>query len=190
MTRAGLGSWRCRKARNRSAACSGRSAPSQQAVGAEDAADPMVGRIESDDRRGGAESGGTPHADRAGGRWVRALGARRHRELPRRARSGLRAARISRGPLGGKWPRAGLEFLVAAAPQVLVDLTMGYEATGDRTRWGRFRELPAVKDGRVYFDASQVFLRPGPRLGEQARLLSRFLHPEAWRDTTDHSKPD
>ena len=93
-------------------------------------------------------------------------------------------------PLGGKWPRAGLEFLVAAAPQVLVDLTMGYEATGDRTRWERFPELPAVKNGRVYFDASQVFLRPGPRLGEQARRLSRFLHPEAWQDTTDHSKPD
>ena len=82
--------------------------------------------------------------------------------------------------VGGKWPRVGLELLVAAAPEVIVDLTMGYERSTDTHRWDRFADMPAVKSGRVYFEASQVFLRPGPRLGEQARLLSRFLHPEAW----------
>jgi len=90
--------------------------------------------------------------------------------------------------LGGKWPRAGLEFLVAAAPEVIVDLTMGYERATDTTRWQRFPELPAVARRQVYFDASQVFLRPGPRLGEQVRLLSRFLHPEAWPQSQDSKR--
>jgi iron complex transport system substrate-binding protein len=82
--------------------------------------------------------------------------------------------------VGGKWPRVGLELLVAAAPEVIIDLTMGYERSTDTHRWDRFADIPAVRSGRVVFDASQVFLRPGPRLGEQARRLSRFLHPEAW----------
>ncbi len=87
--------------------------------------------------------------------------------------------------VGGKWPRVGLELLIAAAPDVIVDLTMGSERNRDAERWDRFVDLPAVRNRRVYFDDSQVFLRPGPRLGEQARRLSRFLHPGAWPNAND-----
>jgi iron complex transport system substrate-binding protein len=88
--------------------------------------------------------------------------------------------------LGGKWPRAGLEFLFAAEPQVVVDLSMGSEAPTVAERWRQLGELPAVKAGRVYFDASLVLLHPGPRLGSQAVLLSRFLHPDAWQGSGEN----
>lgn len=91
--------------------------------------------------------------------------------------------------LGGKWPRASWEFLFAAQPQVIVDLSMGSEAPAVAARWRQLADLPAVKSGRVYFDASLVLLHPGPRLGSQAVLLSRFLHPEAWQGTGEN-KPD
>jgi iron complex transport system substrate-binding protein len=87
--------------------------------------------------------------------------------------------------LGGKWPRAGLEFLYAAQPEVIVDLSMGSEAPAVAERWRQLPDMPAVKAGRVYFDASLVLLHPGPRLGSQALLLSRFLHPEAWQGTSE-----
>jgi iron complex transport system substrate-binding protein len=92
-------------------------------------------------------------------------------------------------PLGGKWPRAGLEFLVAAKPEVIVDLSMGSEASSAAERWRRLEGVPAVKAGRVYFDASLVLLHPGPRIGSQAVLLSRFLHPESWQASSE-SKHD
>lgn len=91
--------------------------------------------------------------------------------------------------LGGKWPRAGWEFLFAAGPEVIVDLSMGSEAPAVAERWRQLAQLPAVEAGRVYFDASLVLLHPGPRLGSQARLLARFLHPEAWQGAGE-SKPD
>jgi iron complex transport system substrate-binding protein len=101
-------------------------------------------------------------------------------ELVERAGGANVATRV-----GGKWPRVGLELLIAAAPDVIVDLTMASERNRDAERWDRFADLPAVRNRRVYFDDSQVFLRPGPRLGEQARRLSRFLHPEAWPNAND-----
>jgi iron complex transport system substrate-binding protein len=88
-------------------------------------------------------------------------------------------------PLGGKWPRAGLEFLFAAQPQIIVDLSMGSQAPAVAGRWRQLGDLAAVKAGRVYFDASLVLLHPGPRLGNQAVLLSRLLHPESWQATSE-----
>ena len=38
-------------------------------------------------------------------------------------------------PLGGKWPRVGLEMLFAAQPKVIVDLSMGSEAPAVAERW-------------------------------------------------------
>ena len=40
--------------------------------------------------------------------------------------------------------------------------------------------LRAVREGRVLFVDEQLFARPGPRVGEAAELLSRFLYPDLW----------
>jgi iron complex transport system substrate-binding protein len=83
---------------------------------------------------------------------------------------------------GGKWPRVGWEFLLASAPEVILDLTAamdGGEATA-RARWSRFSDIPAVASGRVVVRADQALLRPGPRLGEAAEIIARAIHPEAW----------
>lgn len=79
--------------------------------------------------------------------------------------------------LPGLYPRASLEWLVSAKPEVVLD------AAADRTAaaefWSRWPSLPAVRDGRVVpLDASVVTL-PGPRLDEALRLLTAALLPPA-----------
>jgi iron complex transport system substrate-binding protein len=86
--------------------------------------------------------------------------------------------------LGGRWPRVGLEFLVASRPQVLVDLSVAMGDTGaageDAAKtWASMPSLPAVASGRVVRDRESVMLRPGPRLADAAEALFQALHPGA-----------
>ena len=58
---------------------------------------------------------------------------------------------------------------MARATQELALLT-------DHPQW---RELPAVRDGRVYLtDASSYYNRSGPRLVDGLEILAALIHPE------------
>ena len=85
--------------------------------------------------------------------------------------------------LDSAWPRVGWEFLLAASPEVVLDLSMGSENTSEEglaRRWARYQNLPAVGEGRVHGYGGGVFLRPGPRLADAARrLLPLFAQPRA-----------
>jgi iron complex transport system substrate-binding protein len=85
--------------------------------------------------------------------------------------------------LGGRWPRVGMEFLVASRVEVLVDLSVGMgEAPDDEdaaAAWASMPSLPAVASGRVVRDSDALMLRPGPRLADAAEALFRALHPGA-----------
>ncbi len=82
---------------------------------------------------------------------------------------------------GGAYPTLGLEHVLALDPDVIVDAA--WEVGGDVTRIGvdtpGWRELRAVKSGRVVSLRDEVILRPGPRVGQGLRLLAKALHPEA-----------
>ena len=91
---------------------------------------------------------------------------------------------------GGRWPRVGAEFLMTAAPEVLVDLALPMGETPSpkdaaeaaataASSWKELASLPAVKNGRVVTDSSSSMLRPGPRLPDAAEALFRALHPGA-----------
>ncbi len=102
--------------------------------------------------------------------------------------------------VGGRWPQVGLEYLVEQRPEVIFDLSISMETaarskelprteaaeTAALQAWQRLASVPAVAERRV-FDGSDVsttteqgslLLRPGPRLGQAARLLAGKLHPE------------
>ncbi len=85
---------------------------------------------------------------------------------------------------GGAWPRLSVEFAVRAAPQVIIDTTMGNEEGGaiaEMTQfWRGFATIPAVRDGQVYGYKAYQLLRPGPRLPEALETLARFIHPERY----------
>jgi len=82
------------------------------------------------------------------------------------------------------WPQVGLEEIVRRGPEVVI-AAVG-EGLGDSLDWMRrapgWRELPAVRTGRVHAVDSERYNRPGPRVGEVARELARLLHPDAFPD--------
>jgi ABC-type Fe3+-hydroxamate transport system substrate-binding protein len=75
------------------------------------------------------------------------------------------------------WPNLSLEEIVRRAPDVVI---VGSAGTTDprRTLAGRpgWRELPAVRSGRVHAVDPDVINRPGPRLHDAAAHLARLIH--------------
>jgi cobalamin transport system substrate-binding protein len=83
---------------------------------------------------------------------------------------------------GGAWPHLSLEFVLAQAPEVIIDTTMGNEeragAGAAMEFWAAFPTLPAVQAHRVYGYKEYQLLRPGPRVADAFRAIARFIHPE------------
>ena len=84
------------------------------------------------------------------------------------------------GGEGPRWLDIGLETLVARNPEVLVLSGDAVTPAGLAELLGRpgWRSMRAVREGRVFRASDALFHRPGPRLGEAARTLAGFLHPE------------
>jgi iron complex transport system substrate-binding protein len=84
-------------------------------------------------------------------------------------------AEVARG-----YPRGSLEWLVAAGPELVLDLSPQAEAAAESAGalafWSRWPSLPAVKTGRVLaLDATRVSL-PGPDLDRALRDLAVAVH--------------
>ncbi|MCC6764573.1 MAG: ABC transporter substrate-binding protein [Deltaproteobacteria bacterium] len=89
------------------------------------------------------------------------------------------AGAVNVAPAQGAWPRLNLEVVIAADPEVIVDCSMGTEAsTAALAFWERFPSLAAVRNGRVHPFRSFEALRPGPRLALALAELARVLHPD------------
>jgi iron complex transport system substrate-binding protein len=78
------------------------------------------------------------------------------------------------------WPTVAMEEIVRRQPEVVI-LPLGEIPTQTpealRTRPG-WRELRAVREGRVATVDADLVNRPGPNLGRAARALRDALHPE------------
>jgi len=95
--------------------------------------------------------------------------------------------------IGGRWPRVGMEFLVASAPEVIFDLSVSMgetlRGTDAAQAWSSLPSLPAVASGRVIADNASMLLRPGPRLAEAADVLFAGLHPQAQPPARAQARP-
>jgi len=87
------------------------------------------------------------------------------------------------------YPKIALEELLARNPYAIVDMgdMANTEGVGERQRnavvalWKRHGALEAVRGGRVFAVASDIFVVPGPRMLDAARAFARMLHPEVFR---------
>lgn len=87
------------------------------------------------------------------------------------------------------YPKISVEGVLALNPDAIVDMgDMADTAnvTEEHKRevvalWRRYATLKAVKAGRVYAVASDIFMVPGPRMAETAEEFDKMLHPEAAR---------
>jgi iron complex transport system substrate-binding protein len=81
------------------------------------------------------------------------------------------------------WLNLPDEYVVAKAPQVIIQAGMGSERGTSAKYWGDLKSIPAVKEGRVYFYPSDKILRPGPRVGEGLEEIARLVHPECFAES-------
>ncbi len=80
----------------------------------------------------------------------------------------------------GRYPQVGIETVLAAAPEVILEARMDRPAPGSAERalsfWRRWPTIPAVRERRVFvFDATTA-LRPGPRVADAVEELASRLH--------------
>jgi cobalamin transport system substrate-binding protein len=80
------------------------------------------------------------------------------------------------------WPHLSLEYAIAAAPEVIIDTSMGDEESrggkGALAFWEAFPTIPAVRDQHVFGYKAYEVLRPGPRIGDAFAAMARYIHPE------------
>jgi iron complex transport system substrate-binding protein len=82
------------------------------------------------------------------------------------------------------YPEASKETVVVKAPEVIIEFHAGEQLSpGEQAKyiadWRQLPSLPAVQKGRVCLITESYAVRPGPRVGEVARIVARKLHPEA-----------
>ena len=78
------------------------------------------------------------------------------------------------------WLNLPDEYVVAKAPQVIIEAGMGSERSESAKHWSDLKSIPAVKERRVYSYPSDKILRPGPRIGEGLEEIARLVHPECF----------
>jgi ABC-type Fe3+-hydroxamate transport system substrate-binding protein len=74
------------------------------------------------------------------------------------------------------YPRVSLEWLLASAPEVILDATEAGEAAPEY--WRRWPSLPAVREGRVRTVPAERVTLPGPHLDRSLALLAAALREE------------
>ncbi|GAI48127.1 unnamed protein product, partial [marine sediment metagenome] len=77
----------------------------------------------------------------------------------------------------------GTEELLACGPEVIIQPAMGtgnirQQQHAAKVFWGRWANLPAVKNNRIYVVEPDTVLRLGPRLPQGAELIAGCLHPK------------
>jgi iron complex transport system substrate-binding protein len=87
------------------------------------------------------------------------------------------------GDAAQPWLNLPDEYVVAKAPQVIIEAGMGSERGQIASHWEDLKSIPAVKEKRVYAYPSDKILRPGPRVGEGLEEIARLLHPECFADS-------
>jgi iron complex transport system substrate-binding protein len=80
------------------------------------------------------------------------------------------------------WLNVPDEYVVAKAPDVIIEAGMGSEREKANKRWGDLASVSAVRAGRIYPYTSDKILRPGPRFGEALGDIARLIHPECFNE--------
>ncbi|MFP4356685.1 MAG: ABC transporter substrate-binding protein [Phycisphaerae bacterium] len=81
-------------------------------------------------------------------------------------------------PGNQSWRKTRLERIVAAGPEVLVVKTTAADEAADRDYWMQWKDIPAVKAGRVHMVTDDAWMRPGLHMAELTAQMAAMIHPE------------
>jgi iron complex transport system substrate-binding protein len=93
-------------------------------------------------------------------------------------------------PTGDQYPAVGTEAIMTSGAEVIIQSAMGTEDIAKQQEtaekfWGRFANLPAVKDNKVFVLQADTVLRLGPRLPDGAMAVAKLLHPDIFAQPKD-----
>ena len=82
-----------------------------------------------------------------------------------------------------QYPSIGTEEILTSGAEVIIQSAMDknnieQQQLAAEKFWGKFANLPAVKNNRIYVIEPDTTLRLGPRLPQGAETLARCLHPD------------
>ena len=91
------------------------------------------------------------------------------------------------GPTVHKYPPIGAEQVMASGAEVIIEPAMGREDLDAQRaealrHWGKFRNLPAVANNRIYVIRGDTVSRLGPRLYEGTETIARCLRPQLFEN--------
>ena len=91
------------------------------------------------------------------------------------------------GPTMHKYPPIGAEQVIACGADVIIEPAMGQEnlpeqQTGALKYWSKFKNVPAVKNKRIYVIDGDTVSRLGPRLYEGVETIAKCLRPEIFEN--------
>ena len=83
----------------------------------------------------------------------------------------------------GKHPRYSMEEVIAQDPEVIILSSMiSKDPSADQRQWWeRWKEVAAVRLGRIYVIDSDLILRPSPRIIDGLEDMAKDIHPEAFK---------
>jgi len=77
------------------------------------------------------------------------------------------------------WAQFSLEALVSADPElIIVDASHGAASIPDFKTLPGWKEMSAVKEGKVYRIDGDLTSRPGPRIVDGLEQMTKIIHPE------------
>jgi iron complex transport system substrate-binding protein len=81
------------------------------------------------------------------------------------------------------YPRISREQILTLAPEVVIITSMARLETFERVKqeWQRWKDVPAVRTGRIHLVDSNLFDRATPRLVAGLEQLAELIHPQAGR---------
>ncbi|MBN1592500.1 MAG: cobalamin-binding protein [Candidatus Coatesbacteria bacterium] len=79
-----------------------------------------------------------------------------------------------------RYPRLSLETIIASAPDVILATGHGSHASvlADLRQLERWKDIPAIKNGRVYSLDPDLATRQGPRVVEALKIIQDHLFPD------------
>ena len=84
----------------------------------------------------------------------------------------------------GKHPQLSMEEVMARDPEViLLSAMLSSDSLQEQKKWWqRWREISAVRSGRIYAVEADLILRPSPRIVKGLKEVARALHPELFKE--------
>ncbi len=97
------------------------------------------------------------------------------------------------GPTLSRFPQISSEEIITSKVEVIIQSAMGQDNNDHQQQaaqafWGKWPNLPAVKNNRIYVVESDTVLRLGPRLPEGVNLIAYYLRQNRPIQTSDAIK--